>query len=110
MNFSPSSITHIPLLSDHFPQPSSDTDISTDNSFAATPQGTTIPTGSDIVTQPAVTTVAPSSPTLWEPPPTAARRVRRHCELLPESLLPSTSASHAETVTENDGYIAMNRS
>ena len=112
MDFSPSSTNHILLLSDNFSQPSSDTDVSTDNSIAATPQGTGTPTGSVVVPSRDRSGTIIARPIWDQLPPTtaaAARRVRRHRELPPESPSPSTSASRAETETEDDGDIDMDR-
>ena len=109
MDFSPNSTNHILLLSDNFSQPSSDTDVSTDNSIAATPQETGTPTGSVVVPSRDRSGTIIGRP-VWDPPNTAARRVRRHRELPPESPSPSTSASRVETETEDDGDIDMDRS
>ncbi|KIM37323.1 hypothetical protein M413DRAFT_277406 [Hebeloma cylindrosporum] len=104
MDFSPSSTAHILLLSD---QPSSDTDVSTDNSIAATPQGSGTPTGSVVIPSRDRSGTIIARP-IWDQAPTT--RVRRHRELPPESPSPSTSASRADTETEDDGDIDMDRS
>jgi hypothetical protein len=81
MDFSPSSTNHILLLSDNFSQPSSDADVSTDNSIAATPQGTGTPTGSVVVPSRNRSGTIIARPIWDQLPPTtaaAARRVRRH--------------------------------
>lgn len=115
MDFSPAetSSNRILLLSDSGSQPSnsnSDTDVSTDNSTAATPQGTGTPTGSvvipsrdrsgTIIARPVWDQPAGTNPVALMPP--RGRRIR-HRELPPESPSPSTDASRAETETEDDG-------
>ncbi|KAF8955693.1 hypothetical protein BDZ97DRAFT_1764590 [Flammula alnicola] len=114
MDYSPaeSSTSHILLLSDSFSQPSnsnSDTDVSTDNSITATPQGTGTPTGSVVIPSRDRSGTVIGRP-VWDQPTTTnvtttaprGRRIR-HRELPPESPSPSTGASRAETETEDDG-------
>ncbi|KAH9481932.1 MYND-type zinc finger protein samB [Psilocybe cubensis] len=132
MDYSPAegSMSHILLLSESHSQPSnsnSDTDVSTDNSMAATPQGSGTPTGSVVIpsrdrsgtiiarpiwdNQTAGPATAPTATATTAPPATAMAlaasttvrgRRTRHRELPPESPSASTDISRAETETEDD--------
>jgi len=115
MDYSPASTStsHILLLSESQPSTSnSDTDVSTDNSVAATPQGSGTPTGSVVIPSRDRSGTIIARP-IWDqqtnnatPPPTAAPprgRRTRHRELPPESPSASTDVSRAETETEDDG-------
>ncbi len=124
MDYSPAetSTSQILLLSDSTSQPSnsasnSDTDISTDNSLAATPQESGTPTGSVVIPsrdrsgtiiarpiwdhpQPTTRNTA-AGPTIMVLPPRGRRM--RHRDLPPESPTTSTHVSRPETETEDDG-------
>ncbi|KAJ3501255.1 hypothetical protein NLJ89_g9422 [Agrocybe chaxingu] len=110
MDYTPSpadsSTSHILLLSDSASQPNSDTDASTDNSIAATPQGSGTPTGSVLVPARDRSGTIIARP-VWDQPATAAPRRARHRELPPES---PSDVSRAETETEDDGDIDMDHS
>ena len=133
MDYSPAeqSTSQILLLSDSISQPSnsasnSDTDISTDNSLAATPQESGTPTGSVIIPsrdrsgtiigrpiwdhplQPPTGHAASPGPANLIAMPPRGRRIR-HRELPPESPGTSTDVSRPETETEDDGDIDMDR-
>jgi len=123
MDFSPAETSgnRILLLSDSGSQPSnsnSNTDVSTDNSTAATPQGTGNPTGSVVIPSHDHSGTILACP-VWDQPagtnpvalmPPRGRRIR-HRELPPESPSTSTDTSRAETETEgdSDGDIDMDR-
>lgn len=122
MDYSPTETSQILLLSDSASQqsnsaPNSDTDISTDNSLAATPQESGTPTGSVVVPsrdrsgtiiarpiwdhpQPTTRNTAAGGPTIMVLPPRGRRM--RHRELPPESPTASTDVSRPETETEDD--------
>lgn len=125
MDYSPAdtSTSQILLLSDSTSQPSnsasnSDTDISTDNSLAATPQESGTPTGSVVIPsrdrsgtiiarpiwdhpQPTTRNTATAAPTIMVLPPRGRRM--RHRDLPPDSPTTSTDVSRPETEAEDDG-------
>jgi hypothetical protein len=124
MDYSPAetSTSQILLLSDSTSQPSSsasnsDTDISTDNSLAATPQEPETPKGSVVIPsrdrsatiiarpiwdhpQPTTRNTATAVPTIMVLPPRGRRM--RHRDLPPDSPTTSTDVSRPETEAEDD--------
>jgi hypothetical protein len=117
------STSQILLLSESTSQPSnstsnSDTDISTDNSLAATPQESGTPTGSVVIPsrdrsgtiiarpiwdhpQPTTRNTATAGPTIMVLPPRGRRM--RHRDLPPDSPTTSTDVSRPETEAEDEG-------
>ena len=115
MDVSAADTSAILLLAD--PSHPSDTDASTDNSIAATPQESGTPSGSVVFPGRDRSGTIIARP-VWDqpqPPPshghghaststtTAGRRRQRHRELPPESPGTSTDVSRPDTETEDDG-------